>query len=139
MLIFRTCSVEVCELLDSFGMMTAFCSLVIFKSALLSHDIGISKGLLKKSSFLISFEVHVVHSMHGSDVVALCGQQFFSPSPVLLLILTSPDVDACWCMTVLSGTKYGLKQTRGKFGLGAKMVREYFTFTSKHAYILFSS
>lgn len=23
---------------------------------------------------------------------------------------------------VLSGTKYGLKQTRGKFGLGAKMV-----------------
>jgi DNA topoisomerase VI subunit B len=23
--------------------------------------------------------------------------------------------------TVLSGTKYGLKQTRGKFGLGAKM------------------
>lgn len=24
---------------------------------------------------------------------------------------------------VLSGTKYGLKQTRGKFGLGAKMVR----------------
>ncbi len=24
--------------------------------------------------------------------------------------------------TVLSGTKYGLKQTRGKFGLGAKMV-----------------
>lgn len=25
-------------------------------------------------------------------------------------------------LTVLSGTKYGLKQTRGKFGLGAKMV-----------------
>lgn len=24
--------------------------------------------------------------------------------------------------SVLSGTKYGLKQTRGKFGLGAKMV-----------------
>lgn len=30
---------------------------------------------------------------------------------------------------VLSGTKYGLKQTRGKFGLGAKMVSSgnYFT------------
>lgn len=27
------------------------------------------------------------------------------------------------CHAVLSGTKYGLKQTRGKFGLGAKMVR----------------
>lgn len=26
------------------------------------------------------------------------------------------------CYAVLSGTKYGLKQTRGKFGLGAKMV-----------------
>lgn len=26
------------------------------------------------------------------------------------------------CQPVLSGTKYGLKQTRGKFGLGAKMV-----------------
>lgn len=25
-------------------------------------------------------------------------------------------------LAVLSGTKYGLKQTRGKFGLGAKMV-----------------
>lgn len=35
----------------------------------------------------------------------------------LVIILTNI------CHAVLSGTKYGLKQTRGKFGLGAKMVR----------------
>lgn len=33
-------------------------------------------------------------------------------------------------LSVLSGTKYGLKQTRGKFGLGAKMVCFYLLVSS---------
>lgn len=73
MLIFWICLVEVCELFDLFGMMIVFCLLVIFKLVLLLYDIGISKGLLKKFLFLISFEVYVVYFMYGSDVVVLCG------------------------------------------------------------------
>lgn len=55
---------------------------------------------------------------------------------IVLMWDASPDKaysDYCLChchvtflrlkfLAVLSGTKYGLKQTRGKFGLGAKMV-----------------
>ena len=35
---------------------------------------------------------------------------------------------------VLSGTKYGLKQTRGKFGLGAKMVMSFSAVCCMHDY-----
>jgi hypothetical protein len=35
---------------------------------------------------------------------------------------------------VLSGTKYGLKQTRGKFGLGAKMVMNFSAVCCMHDY-----
>lgn len=46
-------------------------------------------------------------------------QHFFSF--FWLLLVTSLSVHLS-ILVVLSGTKYGLKQTRGKFGLGAKMV-----------------
>lgn len=45
-------------------------------------------------------------------------QHFYS---FLLLLVTSLSAHLS-ILVVLSGTKYGLKQTRGKFGLGAKMV-----------------
>lgn len=38
---------------------------------------------------------------------------------ILLMFLFPSKISVS---AVLSGTKYGLKQTRGKFGLGAKMV-----------------
>lgn len=48
-----------------------------------------------------------------SRVVCKIAEYFF----VMFFLPTKISISA-----VLSGTKYGLKQTRGKFGLGAKMV-----------------
>lgn len=65
--------------------------------------------------FQIGFSCLVIR-MYFPKIDLIQVETFDSCTSVMILFLRK-------CISaVLSGTKYGLKQTRGKFGLGAKMV-----------------